>query len=152
MSRYLWAVHDKTTDNGIFMPNWMVIYTQICSSHCCMKPSWTSNICFAIAMWKIQLKKKLGCLVWHNQWRVLCSAVQLFCASCNHTGGRAVSQSKPWDTSFPLVILSLHNQRDDDICSDQLTLGSVWTTAHREYTPSRPHALTHTNTTMSADT
>ena len=44
------------------------------------------------------------------------------------------------DTLFPLVILSFHNQQDEDICFGCQTLRSLWITAHA------PPSLSHTHT------
>lgn len=80
------------------------------------------------------LHKKLGCLALRTSDVCLSSTVQLFSASCDCRRPYSQSNQTSWDTSFPPVILSLYNQRDDDICSGLLTLGSVCTAAHTEHT------------------
>lgn len=98
-----------------------------------------TQLCERFNTW---LHKKLGCLARQTSDVSSSSSVQLFSASCC-CSRRPYSQSKraSWDASFPPVILSLHNQRDDGIRSSPLTLRSVWTTAHTEYTPSRTHKI-----------
>lgn len=64
----------------------------------------------------------------------LSSTVQLFSASCYCRRPYSQSNQFSWDTSFPTVILSLHNQQDDDIFTASLTLGSVWTAARTKHT------------------
>lgn len=58
---------------------------------------------------------------------------------------RSHSNQTSRDTSFPLVILSSYNRRDDSICSGLGTLRSVWTTTHTEHTPRHTHTHRHTH-------
>lgn len=89
-----------------------------------------------------QLPKDLGCLACHTSNVFSGLAMQLLCAPCNWR--QTYGQSKPasWDTSFPLVILSFHNQQDDDICPGLSTVGSVWAIQHIQNT--HPHTHQHT--------
>lgn len=82
-----------------------------------------------------RLHKELGCLARQTSDVCFSSTVQLFSASCYCRRPYSQSNQTSWDTSFPPVILSLHNRRDDDICSGSLTLGSVWTAAHTHRSP-----------------
>ncbi len=98
------------------------------------------GICFATTRFNTWLHKKPGCLA--RPMRDVCfgSSVQLCSASFHCRRLYSQSNRTPWDTSFPLVILSLHNQRGDGMCSG-LILGSVWTTAHTEHTPSHTQTI-----------
>lgn len=106
------------------------------------------SICFATTVWKIQHMIAQGAWLSGLADQLVCfsSTVQLFSASCYCRRPYSQSNQTSWDTSFPLVILSLRNQRDDDICLGSLTLGSVWTTARTQYTPSHTHKHTWMNT------
>lgn len=85
------------------------------------------------------LHKTFGCLALQTSDVCFSFTAQLFSASCCCRRLYGQSDQTSWDTSLPLVILSLHNQWDDGICSGLLTLGSVWTAACTEYTPSHTH-------------
>lgn len=86
----------------------------------------------------------LACLAWQTSDVGFRSTVQLFSATCYCE--RSYSQSNQ-TSLFPLAILSLHDQQDDDIYSDPLTLGiCVSHSTHGK------HALTHVNTVMCTHT
>lgn len=76
------------------------------------------------------------------------SSLQLLSALCDYVLSYVGPDLTAWDTSFPLVILSLHQQLGDDISSTLSTLGSVLTTTHTKniHLPIPIYARTHTHT------
>lgn len=73
--------------------------------------------------------------------------MQLFSATCYCEHSYSQSNQTSLFYFFPLVILSLHDQQDDDIYSGPLTLEIC--VSHSTY---RKHTLTHVNTIMNTHT